>query len=48
MTYQKEIWGAWVAQSVKHQTLDFASDYDLIVREFVPRIGLCADCMEPA
>ena len=26
--------GAWVAQSVKHPTLDFSSGHDLMVREF--------------
>ena len=40
--------GAWVAQSVKHPTLDFGSDHDLTVREFKPLVGLCADGMEPA
>ena len=25
----KELQGTWVAQSVKHQTLDFGSDHDL-------------------
>ena len=33
----------WVAQSVKHLTLDFSSGHDLELR-----IGLCADSMEPA
>ena len=40
--------GAWVAQSVKHLTLDFGSGRDLVVCEFVPRDGLCAHSEEPA
>ena len=28
--------GAWVAQSVKHLTLDFSSGHDLMVREIKP------------
>ena len=28
--------GAWVAQVVKHPTLDFSSGHDLTVREFEP------------
>ena len=39
--------GACVARSVKHPTLDFSSGHDLIVREFEPHIGLCADSVEP-
>ena len=35
----------WVAQSVKHPTS--ASGHDLVVREFEPRVGLCADSSEP-
>ena len=35
--------GAWVAPSVKRQTPDFSSGRDLTVREFEPRVGLCAD-----
>ena len=37
--------GAWLAQSVKHQTS--ASGHDLVVREFKPHVGLCADASEP-
>ena len=37
-----------MAQSVKHQTLDFGSDHDLMVGGFEPHIGLCADGVEPA
>ena len=40
--------GAWVAQSVKHVTLDLSSGYDLTVCEFKPRMGLRADGAEPA
>ena len=39
--------GAWVAQSVEHPTLDFGSGHDLMVCEFEPRVGLCADSSEP-
>ena len=41
-------WGAWVAQSVKHLTLDFSSGHDLMVHEIEPHCGLCADSVEPA
>ena len=37
-----------MAQSVKHLTLDFSSIHDLMVREFNPGVGLCADSEEPA
>ena len=37
-----------VAQSVKHPTLDFGSDHDLMVCELEPHIGLCIDSVEPA
>ena len=40
--------GAWVAQSVKHLTPDFSSGHDLMVCEFKPQIGFCADSVEPA
>ena len=40
--------GARVALSVKRLTLDFSSGHDLTVREFQPRVGLCADSAEPA
>ena len=39
---------AWVAQSVKHLTLDFSSDHDLTVAEFRPLIGLYTDSVEPS
>ena len=41
---------AWVAQSVKHPTLDFSSGsgHGLMVREVEPRVGVCADHAEPA
>ena len=41
-------WGTWVAQLVKHPTLNFSSGHDLRVCGFEPRIGLCADSAEPA
>ena len=40
------LWGAWVAQSVKHLTLDFGSGHDLAVRGIEPR-RLCTDSTEP-
>ena len=40
--------GAWVAQSVKHPTLDFGSSHDLTIRKFKPRVGLYTDSVEPA
>ena len=40
--------GAWVAQLVKHLTLDFGSGHDLAVSEFKPFIGLCTDSTQPA
>ena len=40
--------GTWVAQSLKHLTLDLSSGLDFAVREMNPCIGLCADSMEPA
>ena len=46
--FKVELWGTWVAQSVKHSTLAFGSDCDLRVPEFEPHIGLCADCEDTA
>ena len=40
--------GAWVAQLVKRLTPDFGSGHDLTVCEIEPRVGLCADSVEPA
>ena len=40
--------GSWVAQSVKRQILGFSSGHDLMVHEFKPCSGLCADRAEPA
>ena len=40
--------GAWVVQSVKHQTLHLGSGHDVAVRGFEPRIGLCTDSTEAA
>ena len=37
------MWGAWMAQLVKHPTLDFGSGHDLRVCEIDPCIGLYAD-----
>ena len=44
----KSLWGAWVAQLVKGPTLDFDSDDDLMICEFKPQTGLCAEDVEPA
>ena len=40
--------GTWVAQSLKHPTLDFGSGHDLMVREIKSRFGLWTDNTEPA
>ena len=40
--------GAWVAQSVKHLTLDLSSGYHLTVCEFQLHIRLCVVGMELA
>ena len=40
--------GAWVAQSVKHPTLDFISGHDLTVHEFKPEDRLWTDSAEPS
>ena len=37
-----------MAQSVKHETLDFGSGHDLAVGEIEPRIGLHVDSVEPS
>ena len=37
-----------MAQLVKRPTLDFRSGHDLMVHEFEPHVGLCADGAEPA
>ena len=40
--------GAWATQSFKQQTLGIGSGYDLLVRDFEPHTGLCADSTESA
>ena len=40
--------GPWMAPSVKRPTLDFRSGHDLMVHEFEPHVGLCADTLERA
>ena len=40
--------GRLVAQAVKCQALGFGSAHDLTLREFEPRIRLCADSAGPA
>ena len=37
-----------MAQLVKRPTLDFTLGVDVTVREFEPRIRLCAESVEPA
>ena len=41
------IQGTWVAQLVKHPSLDFGSGHDLMVPEIKPHFGFCADSAEP-
>ena len=41
-------WGTWVAQSVRHPTIDFSSGHDLTVCEMEPHIRLCTDSVESA
>ena len=41
------MWGAWVAQSVKHLTLDLSSGHDLRVVRSSPGLGSVLS-MEPA
>ena len=40
--------GTWVAQSVKHATLDFGSGHDLMVRGTEPHVGFHVAGVEPA
>ena len=40
--------GAWVAQLVGRLILDVSSGHDLTIRGTEPRVGLCADSVEPA
>ena len=40
--------GTWVTLMVERLTLGFGSGHDLTVREFEPRVRLCADSGEPA
>ena len=44
----QDLRGAWVAQSVKHQTLEFGSGHDLMVHGLEAHIPLCTDSEEPA
>ena len=37
-----------MVQSIKQPTLGFGSGHDLVVGEFKPHIGLCADSVESA
>ena len=39
--FGRELRGTWVAQSVKHLTLDSGSGHDLLVHEIKSPIGLC-------
>ena len=40
--------GTWVAQLVKHLTLDFSSGHDFTVHEIEPQVGLCPDNAKPS
>ena len=40
-------WSAWVAQFVKHLTLDFSSSHDLTVGGLKPHFGVYSDSLEP-
>ena len=40
--------GTWVAQLVKHQTLDFSSGHDFTVHEIESCVRLCTDNAGPA
>ena len=45
----KKIGGcSWMAQLVKHLTLDLGSGCDFLVREIKLHTGFCADSVEPA
>ena len=44
----KDFRSTWVAQLVMGLTLGFGSGHDLMVLEFKPCIGLCADSVESA
>ena len=44
----KENGGTWVAQWVKHPTLDFSSGHDLVVHGIEPNIRLCLESIQPA
>ena len=41
-------WGPWVAQLLKHLTLNFGSGHDLTICEIKPHVKLCASSVEPA
>ena len=43
-----QMWGTWVAQSVKCPTLGFSSGRDLTVYEMEPWVRLCTDSVVPA
>ena len=48
VNYKAVVKGTWVAQWVKHPTLDFSSGHDLTVRGFKARIRLHAVSADPA
>ena len=47
-TKQNKNRGTWVAQSIKHLTLDSGSGRDLMVHGIKSHVGLCADSEDPA
>ena len=46
--YDKDEYGRWVAQSVKHPTLDLGSGHDVVVCGIEPHVGPCTDSVGPA
>ena len=46
--FKQRCGATWVAQSVKHPTLDSGSGHDLVVHDFQPHSELCPGSMEPA
>ena len=45
---ENSLWQSpWVLGGSVHEASDFGSGHDLMVREFEPRVGLCANSSEP-
>ena len=47
-SFKMDYRGTWVAQSIKHPTVDFCSGHNLMIHGMTPYIELCTDSMEPA